>query len=332
MFSQGHTGGHGRRGRRCATALAGCGGGDSGGVAPSRRPSSVRAGRRRARRSSTTRACRLRAEQSCATCHVPSRAFTADPATDQGLPVPLGGPNMDLPGFRNAPSLMYARLTPAFFLDDGTPTGGFFRDGRASLARGAGAAALRHAVRDGQPGCRRGGQPPADLAGHPANRSWPRTARRCSPIRRRRSPTWARALPPTRPRTPEFHPFTSKFDSWLAGEGAADRSGVERARAVQQSRQGQLHRLSSEPARRATASIRCSPISPTTTSVCRATGTLPANSSDPISPISGVPLDLHAASRANVPADAEYTYYDLGLCGPFAAGRNDPEPRADVPR
>lgn len=37
--------------------------------------------------------------QSCATCHVPSRSFTADPATDHGLPVPLGGANMDKPGF-----------------------------------------------------------------------------------------------------------------------------------------------------------------------------------------------------------------------------------------
>src|SRR5215467_7768170 len=70
--------------------------------------------------------------QSCGTCHVPARAFTADPATDQGLPVPLGGRNLDLPGFRNAPSLRYTALTPAFFLDAGTPTGGFFRDGRAS--------------------------------------------------------------------------------------------------------------------------------------------------------------------------------------------------------
>ena len=31
-----------------------------------------------------------------------------DPAVDEGLPVPLGGVNMDEPGFRNAPSLMYA--------------------------------------------------------------------------------------------------------------------------------------------------------------------------------------------------------------------------------
>src|SRR5271154_935688 len=69
--------------------------------------------------------------QSCGTCHVPSHAFTADPTTDHGLPVPLGGPNMDQTGFRNSPSLMYASFTPRFSLDDG-PVGGFFRDGRAS--------------------------------------------------------------------------------------------------------------------------------------------------------------------------------------------------------
>jgi len=40
---------------------------------------------------------------------------------------------MDLPGFRNAPSLMYASFAPAFFFDaDGGPNGGFFRDGRAA--------------------------------------------------------------------------------------------------------------------------------------------------------------------------------------------------------
>lgn len=65
-------------------------------------------------------------QQSCGTCHVKSRAFTADPAVDKGLPVPLGGINMDEPGFRNAPSLMYAALTPAFSLVDGAASGGFF--------------------------------------------------------------------------------------------------------------------------------------------------------------------------------------------------------------
>ena len=39
---------------------------------------------------------------------------------------------MDLPGFRNTPSLMYASYIPAFYFDSsGNPYGGFFRDGRA---------------------------------------------------------------------------------------------------------------------------------------------------------------------------------------------------------
>src|SRR5258708_1438849 len=71
-------------------------------------------------------------QQSCSTCHVESRAFTGDPAVDKGLPVPLGGANIAEPGFRNAPSLMYAAFTPRFSIDAGPASGGFFRDGRAS--------------------------------------------------------------------------------------------------------------------------------------------------------------------------------------------------------
>ena len=116
--------------------------------------------------------------QSCGTCHVPSRAFTADPATDHDLPVPLGGRNMDLPGFRNAPSLLYASLTPAFSRAT-SQTGGFFRDGRASSLAGAGAAAVHHPVRDGQCRCRRG----AGRACRPPRRrcscSRPPSARTC---------------------------------------------------------------------------------------------------------------------------------------------------------
>ena len=64
----------------------------------------------------------------CATCHDADPAF-AQP-TSSG--VSLGGPGLDQPGVRNAPSLKYASRTPPFFFaDDGTPTGGFNRDGRA---------------------------------------------------------------------------------------------------------------------------------------------------------------------------------------------------------
>ncbi|WP_407059049.1 cytochrome c peroxidase [Ralstonia syzygii subsp. celebesensis] len=48
-------------------------------------------------------------KQSCASCHDPARAFT-DP---NNLAVSIGGPNSDLPGLRNAPSLNYASFTPS---------------------------------------------------------------------------------------------------------------------------------------------------------------------------------------------------------------------------
>lgn len=66
---------------------------------------------------------------SCQTCHRPEFAHAA-PANDV---VSSGGPDLDRPGLRNAPSIRYAGFAPAFgFADDGTPTGGLFRDGRAA--------------------------------------------------------------------------------------------------------------------------------------------------------------------------------------------------------
>lgn len=74
-------------------------------------------------------------KMSCATCHDPANAH----APSNALSVQLGGANLDVPGFRAVPSLRYLNLTPAFFFAaDGTPTGGFTRDGRAqSLAQQA---------------------------------------------------------------------------------------------------------------------------------------------------------------------------------------------------
>src|SRR5690348_7608711 len=67
---------------------------------------------------------------SCASCHVPAHAFAGDQPTQA---VPTGGAGMNVAGFRNSPSLKYLTLNPAFFFDDeGTPTGGFDRDGRVS--------------------------------------------------------------------------------------------------------------------------------------------------------------------------------------------------------
>ncbi|MFP5404849.1 MAG: cytochrome-c peroxidase [Gammaproteobacteria bacterium] len=66
--------------------------------------------------------------QSCATCHVPEHKHS--PAND--FPAQFGGPLGNLQGTRSTPSIRYLLLgTPFFFDTDGTPTGGFFWDGRA---------------------------------------------------------------------------------------------------------------------------------------------------------------------------------------------------------
>jgi cytochrome c peroxidase len=81
----------------------------------------------------------------CATCHAGDHAFA------DGLVVPMGGSGVDVPGFRNAPSLKYLTQNSAFFFDDeGTPTGGFNRDGPRRLVDGTGAPTVPGGARDGE--------------------------------------------------------------------------------------------------------------------------------------------------------------------------------------
>jgi len=68
-------------------------------------------------------------KQACASCHSPTNAHA--PAND--LSVQLGGSLLDQQGRRQAPSINYLSFDTAFFFAaDGTPTGGFFWDGRAA--------------------------------------------------------------------------------------------------------------------------------------------------------------------------------------------------------
>jgi cytochrome c peroxidase len=67
--------------------------------------------------------------QACASCHRPDTGH----APDNSLAMQLGGPLLDQPGNRVAPGLNYLSSNTAFHFDDeGTPTGGFFWDGRAA--------------------------------------------------------------------------------------------------------------------------------------------------------------------------------------------------------
>ena len=65
----------------------------------------------------------------CASCHDANNAH----APANNLSVQLGGPLVDQPGRRQAPSINYLSFNSEFFIAaDGTPTGGFFWDGRAA--------------------------------------------------------------------------------------------------------------------------------------------------------------------------------------------------------
>jgi cytochrome c peroxidase len=65
---------------------------------------------------------------SCASCHVPASAHAQ---ADDGA-VQSGGADLNVAGFRAVPSLRYMNFDLPFFFDkEGTPTGGFNRDGRA---------------------------------------------------------------------------------------------------------------------------------------------------------------------------------------------------------
>jgi cytochrome c peroxidase len=68
------------------------------------------------------------AKMACATCHDPAHAH----AQANSLAVQLGGADSEVHGFRAVPSLRYLNFNlPFFFQNDGAPTGGFGRDGSA---------------------------------------------------------------------------------------------------------------------------------------------------------------------------------------------------------
>ncbi|MCH7344944.1 c-type cytochrome [Pelomonas sp. CA6] len=68
--------------------------------------------------------------QACISCHVPE---TGHAGALNGKPTEPGGTALELEGGRTAPSLRYlATNTPFGYDKEGTPTGGFFWDGRAT--------------------------------------------------------------------------------------------------------------------------------------------------------------------------------------------------------
>jgi cytochrome c peroxidase len=312
----------------CAMGLAGCGGGGDSGSSSGTTPSGeeLSAAATAGKVLFNDKSLSASGKQSCATCHVAARAFTADPATDQGLPVPLGGPNMDIPGFRNTPSLLYVSLTPGFFLDGGTPTGGFFRDGRASSldqqAQLPFITPFEMANQDATEVVSRLQNSPdtlkAFIAAYGAEAlSNPQVALADMGL----------ALAGYETEDADFHPFTSKFDYWQQGQAPLTAQELQGLALFNNPGKGNC--TACHPSQRQGYSEH--PLFTDFTydniGVPR-NWDIPANAVTPVSPISGVSLASYMpAGPSNVQTGAEYAYYDMGLCGPFQTASTDPNPR-----
>jgi cytochrome c peroxidase len=222
---------------------------------------------------------------SCASCHDPDHAFAGNEPTQA---VPIGGAGLNVAGFRNSPSLKYLILNPAFFFDDeGTPTGGFDRDGRvANLIEQA----------------RRPFLAPHEMANASADDVALKLSHAAYAAEFRRvfgdaifstpDAAFDRALfalqKYQQEDTPEFAPFTSKYDAFLAGQttlSAPEQRGLA---------------LFNDPRKGNCAG--CHPSA-------RVDGKPPLFTDFTYDNL-GVPRN------ADIPANADPDYFDLGLCGP----------------
>ncbi len=241
-------------------------------------------------------------KMSCQSCHSPQHAYSAPNA----LPVQMGGTHLTTPGLRAVPSIMYQQATPAFsehFSDndgddsaDQGPTGGRTWDGRVSSAHDQAALPLLS---------------PLEMAN---------SDRASVVIRLRSSSVAARfatafgaqtlsdpekawngllwALEVFQQSPGDFYPYSSKYDAVLRGQAqlsTQERRGLE---AFNDARRGNC--------------AQCHP-----SAIKR--GAFPAFTDYGHINL-GVPRNRHIAANANS------TWYDLGLCGPM---RTDLASRAD---
>ena len=232
--------------------------------------------------------------QSCASCHAPDHAF--GPVND--LSAQPGGPNLDTPGFRAVPSLRYMEKTPAFFFAaDGTPTGGFDRDGRAqSLAEQAQRPFLApHEMANASK------QDVVDKLKKAAYIAEFRALYGAA-ITDDAEQAFSRmtfAIQAFEQEAPEFHPYDSKYDQFLAGKVQLSDAELRGLALFNNPQKG-----------------NCAACHPS------------ARGADGASPLfTDFSFDnLGLPRNTRIPATADPAYFDLGLCGPDRtdlAGRKD---------
>ena len=153
--------------------------------------------------------------QSCSSCHDPAQAH----ASPNALPAQLGGAALDLQGGRNSPSLRYLADNRGFrFEADGTPTGGFFWDGRAtSLQEQAGKPLLNP--------LEMANASPAEVVARLSKAAYAAQFQQVfgTDIFSRPEAAFARltlALQAYQLEDSDFRPFSSKYDAFLRGNAA----------------------------------------------------------------------------------------------------------------
>jgi cytochrome c peroxidase len=235
---------------------------------------------------------------------------------------------MDQTGLRNAPSLMYASFTPPFSLDDG-PVGGFFRDGRASSldtqAQQPFVTPFEMANKDAAEVIGRLRNSPATLAAFVAVYG---AAVLSNPDAAMQDLGLAIAAFETE--DPGFHPFSSKFDYWLQGKAqltAQEQAGLN---LFNNPAQGNCTACHPSQAQGFDSHALFTDFTFDNIGVPR-NWNIPANTANSSSPIDGAALAT-VLTPVDVPADAEYAYYDMGLCGPLAPAPapNDVNARPDL--
>jgi len=232
---------------------------------------------------------------SCASCHDEAHGFAE--VTDSG--VSDGGASLDQPGTRNAPSLKYLVANPPFFFDDeGTPTGGFNRDGRAATL-------AEQARRPFLTAFEMGNASVADVVDKLSRATYEAEFRalfgdQAFDDADRAFLDARQALQAYELEAPEFAPYNSKYDYFIAGRAqltAAELHGLE---------------LFNNPRKGNCAGCHPSARGP--------------NGEPPV--FTDFTYDnLGVPRNAAIAANGDTAYFDLGLCGPQ---RTDLADRADL--